>query len=73
LKVSANVKIAMQCFEFFRFRGGQMPPLVARLTCSICCVTFFVLSKWLDQCRQTWGFAPDLGFSMPFWVFLQKI
>jgi len=32
LKVSSNVKIAMQCFE--NFGGGetpQMPPLVARL------------------------------------------
>jgi len=33
LKVSANVKIAMQCFE--NFGGGEMPqmppPLVARL------------------------------------------
>jgi len=29
LKVSANVKIAVQCFV--NFGGGEMPPLVARL------------------------------------------
>ena len=31
MKVSINVKIAMQCFE--NFGGGQMLPLVARLVC----------------------------------------
>jgi len=38
LKVSANVKIAMQCFE--NFGGGKCPkcpPLVARL-CSYACL-----------------------------------
>jgi len=29
LKISTNVKIAMQCFE--NFRGANPPPLVARL------------------------------------------
>jgi len=34
---------------------------------------FGTFKLWFDQCRQTWGFSQNLGFSMPFSFFLLKI
>jgi len=48
LKVSANVKIAMQCFEFSWGQMPQMPPLLARL---------IVALRVFSSCIPTW--SPD--------------
>jgi len=46
LKVSTNVKIAMQCFENFGGEMPQMPPLVARLGL---CTSLYILRLFTDN------------------------